>query len=192
MPYHEVRAHAAGLAEVLAQVYKLALFEGPQLPHRAAPGARAIRWALDLRMPLSHSEYLHPIATEMVKDLAEAGVVQVAGYGYGAYSLTGAITALGPGFSGALIRESAKTYGFRRVIEGDLQRDKRVIVVDDLLINGRSALLAAEALRNEGFSVTGVFTIFRLAGCPGRRALRQAGLGHRCLATLCRIPAPPR
>jgi orotate phosphoribosyltransferase len=176
------------LAEVLSQVYKLALFEGPQLPHRPAPGARAIRWALDLRLPLSHAEFLRPIATEMIKDLTDAGIVQVAGYGYGAYSLTGAITALGPGFTGALVRESAKPYGFRRVIEGDLQRHKRVIVIDDLLINGRSALLAADALRNEGFLVTGVFTIFRLAGCRGRRALRQAGLGHRCLATLCRIP----
>lgn len=186
MAYHELRVHATELQEVLQQAYDMAIFAGSQLPHRSAAGRRAPHWALDMRLPLSRSELLQPIATEMIKDLSAAGAVQVAGYGYGAYALTAAIVALGPGFTGALIRESAKPYGFRKVVEGDIRPQERVIVIDDLLCTGRSARRAAATLRSEGFRVTGVFTVFRFSWAPGREALRQDGLGHRCLGTLHR------
>lgn len=192
MAYHELDVHAKELDEVLWRVYDMAVFAGSELPHGAAGWRRPPQWALDMRLPLSHSELVEPIATEMIKDLRDAGVAQVAGYGYGAYPLTAAIVALGGGFTGALIRESAKPYGFRKLIEGDLVRHERVIVIDDLLCTGRSALRATQALRNEGFRVTGVFTVFRFSWAPGRKALRRAGLGHRCLGTLRRgDPAQP-
>jgi orotate phosphoribosyltransferase len=186
MPYHELRVHSAELEDVLRQAYDMAIFAGDRLPHRSAAGRRAPQWALDMRLPLSRSELLRPIATEMIKDLSQVGAVQVAGYGYGAYALTAAIVALAPGFTGALIRDSAKPYGFRKIVEGDIRPQERVIVIDDLLGTGRSALRAAAALRSEGFRPTGVFTVFRFSWTPGREALHQAGLGHRCLGTLRR------
>jgi orotate phosphoribosyltransferase len=194
MRRHEVRAHAPELATVLQQAYDLAVLERSQRPYLkrySAAGPQISSSALDLRLPLSRTELLRPIALNMGKALTENGYTQVAGYGYGAFALIGAITALAaPGLNGALIRESAKPYGFCRRVEGDLDVLRQVIVVDDLLKTGDSALRAAAALRQEGYLVTGVFTVFRFAGPRGRTALHRAGLGHRCLATLRRIPPP--
>jgi orotate phosphoribosyltransferase len=191
---HEVKVHAPDLATVLQQAYDLAILDRSHRPFQPAGAAadhRASHWALDMRLPLSRSELLHPIARTMARDLAAADVGQIAGYGYGSYALIGAVVALAPRLTGALIRDAAKPYGFGRRIEGDLDPQQRVIIVDDLLSTGRSAQRAAAALRAEGFLVTGVFTVFRFAGRSGRAALHDAGLGHRCLGTLHRRPALP-
>lgn len=188
MPRHEVKVHVPELATVLQQAYDMAILDRSQRPYLKrypASGPEISSAALDLRLPLSRAELLRPIALAMGKALTENGYTQIAGYGYGAFSLIGAITALmPPGFTGALIRDSAKAYGFCRTVEGDLDLRRQVIVVDDLLKTGDSALRAATALRQEGYLVTGAFTVFRFAGPRGQAALRRAGLGHRCLATL--------
>jgi orotate phosphoribosyltransferase len=194
MTMHTLEVHAPGLEEVLEKVYKLAFFERRDKPYyRSLPPTelplQTSDWALDMRVPLSSSDLLRPVAAEMASYLASVGYAQLAGYGYGSFPLVGAILAQARAMNGAFVRSERKPYGFGKIVEGDLRLDRPVVIVDDLLGAGRSALRAAAALRAEGFEVTGVYTVFRFGWRPGRRNLRAGGLGHRCLATLRRVVA---
>lgn len=186
---HAVDVHVPALHSVLLRAYDLAAFGHDQRPYRKrasgpGSGARSSHWALDMRIPLSRSDVLRPVAREMLAGLGAAGVTQIAGYGYGSYALVGAILAGARQMTGALIRTSAKDYGFCEIVEGELRPDLPVVIVDDLLSSGRSALGAAAILRARGCSVTAVYTVFRFGWRGGRGALRADGMGHKCLATL--------
>ncbi len=184
---HTLDVHVSALDDVLRRAYELAAFDGRERPYlKSRRGAmRQSQWALDMRKPLSLSHVLQPVARTMAMEfVTQAGITQVAGYGYGSFALLGGIISHGDGLVGALVRETRKSYGFGELVEGHLRRDVPVVVVDDLLGTGRSTLRAAAALRAEGFTVTGAYTVFRFAWKRGRKALRAEGLGHRCLATL--------
>jgi orotate phosphoribosyltransferase len=120
----------------------------------------------------------------MAAVLAHRSVYQIAAAGFGAFFLVGGILAVSIGFKGGLIRESRKDYGFRNLVEGSLDTHRPIFIVDDILSSGKSALGVAGLLRQEGFSPTGVLTVFRYGWRQGDGRLRQAGLSTESLATL--------
>ncbi len=185
--------HVSALEGILREVYDTGRFTRRERAYvkrgGEAAGVRTSNWALDLRVPLARSELLQPIAAEMAATLQRAGISQIAGRGFGSYQLVGGIVAVGSNLSGGLVRDARKPYAFTELVEGGLRRDRPVVVVDDLLSTGRSALDAANALRKEGYDVIAVYTVFRFAWRRGRSALRAANLGHRCLASLRRVKA---
>lgn len=62
------------------------------------------------------------------------------------------------------VRSSAKEHGTKKRIEGDLKPDKHVVLIEDLISTGGSAVSAVEALREEGKAiVTDVVSIFSYA-----------------------------
>jgi orotate phosphoribosyltransferase len=59
------------------------------------------------------------------------------------------------------VRSSAKEHGTKKRIEGDLKPEKHVVLIEDLISTGGSAVSAVEALREEGKAiVTDVVSIF--------------------------------
>jgi orotate phosphoribosyltransferase len=141
-------------------------------------------WSIDMRIPLSTSSVLRPLAAEMIALLEQHNVAQIAGEGLGAFFLVGGIVSAGADLSGGLIRESRKGYGFRKRVEGNIDQLRPAFIVDDILSSGKSALTAAGALREEGFSPVGVLTVFRYGWRDGDSRLRDAGLISESLATL--------
>jgi orotate phosphoribosyltransferase len=85
-----------------------------------------------------------------------------------------------------LIREARKPYGFHRIVEGGLNTERPVFIVDDILSSGKSALRAAVLLREEGFRAVGVLTVFRYGWKEGLERLQDAHLVAESLATLQR------
>ncbi len=80
---------------------------------------------------------------------------------------------------GFTIRKQAKDHGTGRRIEGGVPRGARVVVVEDTLTRGGSALQAVEALEAEGIEVLGVLALVdRESG--GRERLSDAG--HRLVS----------
>jgi orotate phosphoribosyltransferase len=191
MTLHTIDIHVPGLKDVLQETYDLAFFDRNDKPYYKSLRPTGLplqpsNWALDMRVPLSSSRLLQPITAEMASYLEDAGFTQVAGYGYGSFSLVGGILARATSMNGAFVRPERKPYGFGKIVEGNLRGDLPVVIVDDLLGAGQSALRAAAALRAEGFTVTGVYTVFRFGWRQGRRNLQAQRLAHRCLATLRR------
>jgi orotate phosphoribosyltransferase len=60
---------------------------------------------------------------------------------------------------GLLIRKEPKGHGTKSLIEGHLTDGMRVILLEDVATTGGSLLKAAEAIKNEGGTVVGIYTI---------------------------------
>ena len=58
------------------------------------------------------------------------------------------------------VRAAAKKYGMGNLIEGVLKNDQQVVVVEDLISTGGSALKAVEAIRQAGGQVEHCLSIF--------------------------------
>lgn len=185
---HQIRPHVQGLEAVLRETYRRSYFANADREHlkrpRGSEAPRVSSWALDTRVALSQSELLRPISSVMSDVLVDRGLEQIVGYGYGSFLLVGGILASASGLAGGLLRETQKTYGFRQIVEGSLDPAKPLIVVDDVLASGRSAIRAAEALQAAGYKPRGVFVVFEYGWKLGAERLREAGLGYLRLATL--------
>lgn len=60
----------------------------------------------------------------------------------------------------AYVRSASKEHGRRKRIEGVVESGHRVVLVEDLISTGQSALSAVQALRDAGATVSAVLTIF--------------------------------
>jgi orotate phosphoribosyltransferase len=173
-------------AESVKRIYDASFFPSPQMEASGDSEEVSGRWAVDLRVPLAKGRLLRLAAKEMAGVLAHHSVDQIAGAGYGAFLLVGGILMSGAGVNGGLIRESRKSQGFNRIVEGGLSAERPVFIVDDILSSGRSALRAAVLLREEGFRPVGVLTVFRYGWKEGLERLQDAHLVAESLAILQR------
>ena len=86
------------------------------------------------------------------------------------------------------VRKEAKAHGTGRLVEGPFREGDRVVVVEDVVTTGGSALRAAEALRAAGATILGVLALVdREEG--GREALEAAGLTVVALTRAAEIVA---
>lgn len=84
------------------------------------------------------------------------------------------------------VRKEAKQHGTGRLIEGPFRAGDRVVVIEDVITTGGSALRAVEALRQADARVLGVLALVdRQEG--GREALEAEGLSVRALAVAADI-----
>ena len=84
------------------------------------------------------------------------------------------------------VRKEAKAHGTGRLIEGPFREGDRVVVVEDVVTTGGSALRAAAAIREAGGTPLGVLAIVdREEG--GREALEAEGLRVVALARAAEI-----
>ncbi len=56
-------------------------------------------------------------------------------------------------------RKEVKAHGTRKLIEGDFNRGEKVVVVDDILISGKSAMEGAEKLKSAGLNVDDIVVL---------------------------------
>lgn len=86
------------------------------------------------------------------------------------------------------VRKEAKSHGTGKVIEGAFEPGDRVVVVEDVITTGGSALRAVEAVRAAGATVLGVLAVVdRNEG--GREAIEVQGLEVAALVTAAEIVA---
>ncbi|MGH7718874.1 MAG: orotate phosphoribosyltransferase, partial [Gemmatimonadaceae bacterium] len=86
------------------------------------------------------------------------------------------------------VRKEAKAPGTGKRIEGRFREGDRVVIVEDVITTGGSALTAAEAVRGAGGDVVGVLALVdREEG--GREALSSAGLDMLALVRASEIVA---
>lgn len=84
------------------------------------------------------------------------------------------------------VRKEAKAHGTGRQVEGPIRPGDRIVVIEDVITTGGSALRAVEVLRTQDVTILGVLALVdREEG--GREALEQAGLQVRALAKASEI-----
>jgi orotate phosphoribosyltransferase len=86
------------------------------------------------------------------------------------------------------VRKEAKTHGTGKVIEGAYVPGDRVVVIEDVITSGGSALRAAESVQAAGGTVVGILAVVdREEG--GRAAIEAAGFEVAALVTAKEIVA---
>ena len=103
-----------------------------------------------------------------------------------AYAIAHASATAGRSIDAFTVRKQAKTHGTGRRIEGNFSAGTDVVVVEDVMTSGGSALEAIEAVHDAGAHVLGVLTVVdRLAG--GSDRLEAAGFACASLFTAGRL-----
>lgn len=60
----------------------------------------------------------------------------------------------------AYVRSKPKSHGMKNMIEGRIEKGKRVLLIEDLISTGGSSIKSVEAVRDTGSIVIGVLSIF--------------------------------
>ncbi|HUK21137.1 MAG TPA: orotate phosphoribosyltransferase [Gemmatimonadales bacterium] len=103
-----------------------------------------------------------------------------------AYAIAVAARAQGLRLDAFSVRKEAKTHGTGKRIEGCFVRGARVVVVEDVITTGRSALDAIHVVEAEGGLVRGVLGVVdREQG--GKENVQQAGYGVEVLVTAAEL-----
>ena len=79
------------------------------------------------------------------------------------------------------VRSKAKSHGKGNQIEGKIENEDRVVIIEDLISTGGSVINAAHALREAGADVLGVAAIFSYGLEKGKHMLQEAELNVRTL-----------
>jgi orotate phosphoribosyltransferase len=99
-----------------------------------------------------------------------------------AYAVARASLGLEATINAFTVRKEAKGHGRGRRIEGCFASGDRVVVVEDVITSGSSALTAIDAVKSEGGVVLGVLAVIdREEG--GRATIESAGYRVRALVT---------
>ncbi|EMI45085.1 orotate phosphoribosyltransferase [Rhodopirellula sp. SWK7] len=111
----------------------------------------------------------------------------VGGMAIGADPITASIVTIAGGqdidLHGFMVRKEAKGHGMGQQVEGPVEPGQNVVIVEDVITSGGSAIKAAEAAQAFGLNVLYVLAIIdRLAG--GEEAFAAKGLKLHTLTTI--------
>ncbi|GAA0460793.1 orotate phosphoribosyltransferase [Alkalibacillus silvisoli] len=81
------------------------------------------------------------------------------------------------------VRSKPKGHGLENMIEGHVNEGGRVVVIEDLISTGQSAIKAAQALRDQGFHVEKVLSIFTYGLKEAKDNFEQVALKYESLVT---------
>ncbi|MBR2968028.1 MAG: orotate phosphoribosyltransferase [Clostridia bacterium] len=137
-----------------------AVFLRPEDPFTWASGIKSPIYCdnrLTLTAPAVRDDIENGLAELVKTHFPEAEVLMgtsTAGIAHAA--ITGHILNMPMGY----VRSGAKDHGRQNRVEGKLEKGQKVVVVEDLISTGGSAIEVVEALREEGAIVLGIVSIF--------------------------------
>jgi orotate phosphoribosyltransferase len=79
------------------------------------------------------------------------------------------------------VRPKPKEHGLGNQIEGFYEPGKKVVIIEDLISTGKSSLLVAEVLKNEGLKVEGMVSIFNYGFDIAKNAFENAKINYHSL-----------
>lgn len=146
------------IAEKLLQIKAIKL--NPANPFTWASGWKSPIYC-DNRKTLSYPEVRNTIKNEFANIIkAQYPEVDViAGVATGAIAI-GALVADILDLPFVYVRSASKGHGLENLIEGVLETNQKVVVIEDLVSTGGSSIKAVEAIRKHGAEVMGMLAIF--------------------------------
>ena len=150
-------------------------------------------WASGIKSPIYCDNRLTLSAPEVRKQVEEGLATLVKRYYPGAEMLMGtstagiahaAITATLLDLPMGYVRGEAKTHGRTNRIEGKMEPGTKVVVIEDLISTGGSAIEVVEALREAGADVLGIVSIFTYGM---KKGLERIAAAHTENHSLCNL-----
>ena len=150
-------------------------------------------WASGIKSPIYCDNRL-TLSAPSVREKVEAGLAQLVKTHYPqAEMLMGtstagiahaAITATLLNLPMGYVRGEAKTHGRTNRIEGKMEPGTKVVVIEDLISTGGSAIEVVEALREAGADVLGIVSIFTYGM---KKGLERIAAAHTENHSLCNL-----
>jgi len=136
---------------------------------------------IDLRKIISNPQIFDRIISAYAEILQQLKFDRIAGIPYGALP-TATGLALRMNYPMIFPRKEVKAHGTRRLVEGHFNPGETVVVVDDILISGKSVMEGAEKLKSTGLNVEDIVVLIdHEKGVKDR--LKQNGYrGHSVLS----------
>jgi orotate phosphoribosyltransferase len=146
------------IAEFLLQIKAIKL--QPENPFTWASGWKSPIYC-DNRKTLSYPQIRTFIRQQFVNEINEryAKPDVIAGVATGGIA-QGALISQEMGLPFVYVRSEAKKHGLTNMVEGVVEKDQTVVVIEDLISTGGSSIKAIEALREHGCKVKGMVSIF--------------------------------
>jgi orotate phosphoribosyltransferase len=159
MPIIKVQEEMAGtVAAMLLQIQAIKL--NIEKPFTWSSGWKSPIYC-DNRLSLSYPQIRRSIRDGLVKAIRENffTVESIAGVATAGIA-QGALVADSLDVPFLYVRPKPKDHGMENLIEGKVVKGQKVVVVEDLVSTGGSSLKAVQALREAGFEVLGMVSIF--------------------------------
>ena len=131
--------------------------------------ANPFRWSSGWKSPIycdNRKSLSYPHTRNLIKEAFVELVKKhygtpdvIAGVATGAIAI-GALTADALNLPFVYVRSSPKSHGLQNMIEGNLEKGQKVVVIEDLISTGNSSLNVVKALRDQGARVLGMGAIF--------------------------------
>lgn len=159
MPILKVQEETAGkVAAMLLQIQAIKL--NIEKPFTWASGWKSPIYC-DNRLSLSFPEIRSVIKEGLVQAIRENFATAEAIAGVATAGIAqGALVADSMNLPFVYVRPKPKDHGMENLIEGKVVKNQKVVVVEDLVSTGGSSLKAVQALRDAGFEVMGMVSIF--------------------------------
>lgn len=127
----------------------------------------------DNRILLSFPSYRNLVAKEIANLISQKykSVDIIAGVATGAIGI-GLLVAEKLKLPFIYVRPESKGHGRKNQIEGCVEKNKKVFVVEDLISTANSSIKAIQALKNEGVKVLGMCSIFTYELTIGKNNLK--------------------
>ena len=175
-----------------AALDRLLLARSVKRGHFVLASGRTSTFYIDCRLTTMAAEGLVLIGQLGLTALRQAGWAprSIGGLTMGADPVAYAIAAASVGHPPIIdafsVRKEAKAHGTGRQVEGNFTASDPVVVVEDVITTGGSALKAIEAIRSAGGTVLGILAVVdREEG--GRATLEAAGYPVVALTTSTRL-----
>jgi orotate phosphoribosyltransferase len=115
----------------------------------------------DNRLALSYPDVRKPIKEGLIQVIRENFFTAEAIAGVATAGIPqGALVADSLDLPFLYVRPKPKDHGMENLIEGKVTKGQKVVVIEDLVSTGGSSLKAAQALKDAGFHVLGMVSIF--------------------------------
>lgn len=135
---------------------------------------------IDLRSIISHPQVFEQVLNAYANILHTLTFDRIAGIPYGSLPTA---TGLGLRLNYPMIfpRKEVKAHGTRRLVEGQFQDGETVVLIDDVLITGKSVLEGIEKLQSVGLVVRDVVVLIDHEGNVTHKLERQGYQAHTVL-----------
>ncbi len=166
----------ADRAELLALLLKKGILHRSPTQPICAPDGKSARWMLYSLGITLEQRGAELVARCLLPLLERFDGRQLATYGLiGVPILQSCVTLSGGRYKGLLIRKEQKTHGSMRVIEGEIDPDEPVILIDDSIVSGTAFWEGCRRLQEAGLRVEGGVCLVRFGWPYGVADAQERG-----------------
>jgi orotate phosphoribosyltransferase len=153
-----------------------------------ASGAKS-HYYVDCKIGLSFSRMRSLVGELILSRFDLASVDAVGGLIIGAYPIAIAVSdaylrSTGRELRAFVVRKEPKPHGRSKMIEGEVNKGDRILIVDDVITSGQSTIEAIQKCRGEGLVVVKAIGIVDRQEQEGRARIEAEGVPFESLCTL--------